>query len=176
VRLTWNTCICPKGNTAILWPLRPRHEIRRAPGKSSRKRGSRAKKPLVYTENLKGSIVLLIFYLLPSRAEFRRNDTVNLNQWKSLRLGEFSLNLRDFHWFKFRMKAKGAWPNLTLYCPAMPFGNRKKYFWGSFQFSIVSIWKKYHPSGNLKFYNLGILKSLKLRILVKKNSSHFFLS
>jgi len=28
--------------------------------------------------------------------------------------------------------------------------------------------KKYQPSGNLKFYNLGILKSLKLRILVKK--------
>jgi len=49
----------------------------------------------------------------------------------------------------------------------MPFGNRKKYFRGSFQFSIVLI-KKYHSSGNLKFYNIGIFKSLKLRILVKK--------
>jgi len=28
---------------------------------------------------------------------------------------------------------------LTLYRQAMPFGNRKKYFWGSFQFSIISI-------------------------------------
>jgi len=34
---------------------------------------------------------------------------------------------------------------------------------------MKSQFKKYHPSGNLKFYNLGILKSLKLRILVKKN-------
>jgi len=32
----------------------------------------------------------------------------------------------------------------------------------------LSQFKKYHPSGNLKFYNLGILKSLKLRILVRK--------
>jgi len=30
---------------------------------------------------------------------------------------------------------------LTLYRPAMPLGNRKKYFLGSFQFSIVSIHK-----------------------------------
>jgi len=34
--------------------------------------------------------------------------------------------------------------------------------------SVLSQFKKYHPSGNLKLYNLGILKSLKLRILVKK--------
>jgi len=32
----------------------------------------------------------------------------------------------------------------------------------------LSQFKKYHPSGNLKFYNLGVSKSLKLRILVKK--------
>jgi len=32
----------------------------------------------------------------------------------------------------------------------------------------LSQFKKYHPSGNLKFYNIGILRSLKLRILVKK--------
>jgi len=49
----------------------------------------------------------------------------------------------------------------------MPFGNRKKYFRGSFLFSIVSI-KKNHPSRNLKFYNLGIFQSLKLRILMEK--------
>jgi len=32
----------------------------------------------------------------------------------------------------------------------------------------LSQFKKYHPSGNLKFFNLGFLKSLKLRILVRK--------
>jgi len=34
--------------------------------------------------------------------------------------------------------------------------------------SVLSQFKKYHPSGNLKFYNLGIFKSLKLRNLVRK--------
>jgi len=41
--------------------------------------------------------------------------------------------------------------------------------------SVSSQFKKYHPCENLKFYNLGILKSLKLRILVKK-SFQFLLS
>jgi len=45
--------------------------------------------------------------------------------------------------------------------------NRKNIFDDLFS-SVLSQFKKYHPSGNLKFYNLGILKSLKLRILVKK--------
>jgi len=34
--------------------------------------------------------------------------------------------------------------------------------------SELSQFKKYHPSGNLKFNNLGIFHSLKLRILVGK--------
>ena len=34
---------------------------------------------------------------------------------------------------------------LALYRPAMPFGNRKIYFRGSFQFSIFTIFKKCHP-------------------------------
>jgi len=46
-------------------------------------------------------------------------------------------------------KAQGAGPqrkrwngiSLTPNRPAMPFGNRKKYFKGSFQFSIVTISK-----------------------------------
>jgi len=29
--------------------------------------------------------------------------------------------------------------------------------------------KKYHPSGNLKFNNLGLFQSLNLRILLEKN-------
>jgi len=40
----------------------------------------------------------------------------------------------------------------------MPFGNRKIYFRRSFQFSLVIQIKKYHPSGNLKFNNLGFPK------------------
>jgi len=55
----------------------------------------------------------------------------------------------------------------------MPFGNRKKYFRGSFQISIVTI-QKYHPSRNLKFNYLGIFQSLKLRgpILMGKIGGH----
>jgi len=39
--------------------------------------------------------------------------------------------------------------------------------------SVLSQFKKYHPSGNLKFNNLGIFKSLKLRILTGKNPFNF---
>jgi len=34
--------------------------------------------------------------------------------------------------------------------------------------SALSQFKKYHPSGNLKFDNLGIFQSLKLRYLMEK--------
>jgi len=54
----------------------------------------------------------------------------------------------------------------------MPFGNIKNIFEDLFS-SVLSQFKKYQPSGNLKFYNLGILKSLKLHILVEKNPSNF---
>jgi len=56
---------------------------------------------------------------------------------------------------------------LTLYRPAIPFGNRKIYFRGFFQLGIVTI-KKISPSGNLKFNYLGIFQSLKLRISMGK--------
>jgi len=57
--------------------------------------------------------------------------------------------------------------NLTHYRPAMPFENRN--ISEDLFRSVLSQFKKYHPSGNLKFNNLGILRSLKLRILVEKN-------
>jgi len=57
---------------------------------------------------------------------------------------------------------------LTNYRPAMPFGERKINFRGSFQFCIVTI-KKYHPSGNLNFNYLGNSKSLKLLRLMEKS-------
>jgi len=34
--------------------------------------------------------------------------------------------------------------------------------------SVLSQFKEYHPFGNLKFNNLGIFQSLKLRISVEK--------
>ena len=40
---------------------------------------------------------------------------------------------------------------LTLYRPAMPFGNRK-YIFVDLLSSVLSQSKKYHPFGNLKFY------------------------
>jgi len=42
---------------------------------------------------------------------------------------------------------------------------QKKYFRGSFKFSIVTI---YHPSGNLKFNYLDIFQSLKWNTLMVK--------
>jgi len=56
---------------------------------------------------------------------------------------------------------------LTHYRPAMPFGSRKNYFRGSFQFSTGTI-KKNCSYENLKFNYSGIFQSLKLRILVEK--------
>jgi len=47
----------------------------------------------------------------------------------------------------------------------MPFGNRKKNILADLFSSVLSQVKKYHPSGNLIFINLGISQSLKFRIL-----------
>jgi len=49
----------------------------------------------------------------------------------------------------------------------MPFGNRKNILEDLFR-SVLSLFEKYHPSGNLKFINLGIFQSLKMRILMEK--------
>jgi len=56
---------------------------------------------------------------------------------------------------------------LTHYRPAMPFGNRKFILKDLFS-PVLSHFKKYHPSGNPKFNNLGFFQSLKLRILMEK--------
>jgi len=39
--------------------------------------------------------------------------------------------------------------------------------------AVLSQFKKYYPSGNLKFNYLGIFQSSKLRILMKKKSFNF---
>jgi len=61
---------------------------------------------------------------------------------------------------------------LAHYRPAMPFGNRKKNILENLFSSVLSQFK-YHPSGNLKFNDVGIFQSLKLRILEGKNPSNF---
>jgi len=64
----------------------------------------------------------------------------------------------------------GKWHVLTHHRPAMPFGNRKKYFRGSFQHDSKNI----NPPGNLKFDYLRIFPSLKLRISMEKNPLNFY--
>jgi len=49
----------------------------------------------------------------------------------------------------------------------MLFGNRK-FILEDLSSPVWSQLKKYHPSGNLKFNNLGIFQSLKFRILMEK--------
>jgi len=50
----------------------------------------------------------------------------------------------------------------------MPFGNRKKNILEDLLSLVLSQFRKYHPSGNLKFIYLDIFQSLKLHILVEK--------
>jgi len=57
---------------------------------------------------------------------------------------------------------------LTHKRPAILLGNRKNILEDLFS-TVLSLIKKYHPSGNLKFNNLGIFQSLKFRILMEKN-------
>jgi len=45
--------------------------------------------------------------------------------------------------------------------PAMPFGNRKIFLEDLFS-SLLSQFKKYHTSGNLKFNNLGIFQRIRI--------------
>jgi len=54
----------------------------------------------------------------------------------------------------------------------MPFGNRKNILEDLFS-SVLSQFKKYHPSWYLKINYLGIYPSLKLRILLEKIFSIF---
>jgi len=50
----------------------------------------------------------------------------------------------------------------------MPFGNRKKNILEDLLSSVLSQFKKYHPTGNLKFNYFGIFHSLKLRISMEE--------
>jgi len=61
----------------------------------------------------------------------------------------------------------------THYRPAMPFGNRKNYFRGSFLFCIVTMQKKLSPLWKPEIYLFRHSQSLKLRNLMGKNPSNF---
>jgi len=50
----------------------------------------------------------------------------------------------------------------------MPFSYRKKNILEDLFSSVLSQFKKYHPSENLNFNYLGIFQSLKSRIFMKK--------
>ena len=56
---------------------------------------------------------------------------------------------------------------LTPYRPAMPFGNYEFILEDLFSSELLQF-KKYYPSGNLKFNNLDIFQSLNLRNLIGK--------
>jgi len=63
---------------------------------------------------------------------------------------------------------------LTHYRPVMPIGYRKKYFRGSFKFSIVTyLKKKYHTSKNMKFKNSCIFFKLKIAYFKGQIPSNF---
>jgi len=69
--------------------------------------------------------------------------------------------------------------NLTHYRQAMPLDDcrfcseTEKITLEDLLYSVLSHFKKYHPSGNLKFNNLGIFQSLKFRILMEKIFHYF---
>ena len=52
--------------------------------------------------------------------------------------------------------------------PSDAIRKQKKNILEDFLSSVLSQFKKYHPSGNLTFNNLGIFQSLTFRILMKK--------
>jgi len=62
---------------------------------------------------------------------------------------------------------------LTHYCPARPFGKRKKIVWRILLVQFCQNLKKYHPSGNLTFNNLGIFQIFELRNLIGKILRNF---
>jgi len=54
----------------------------------------------------------------------------------------------------------------------MPFGNRKNILEDRFS-SVLSQFKKYQPSGNLKFNNVSIFSKIKNAYFKRKNPSNF---
>jgi len=61
---------------------------------------------------------------------------------------------------------------LSHYRPAMPFRNKKNILEDLFS-SVLSQFKKYCPSRNLKYNHLSSFQNLKLRILMEKTPSSF---
>jgi len=66
--------------------------------------------------------------------------------------------------FQGRLKITSLNPLL----PSDAVRKQKKIIFEDLFSSVLSHFKEYHPSGNLKFSNLGIFQSLKLRISMEK--------
>jgi len=81
------------------------------------------------------------FCLVPLslRSAWRRRVAPNLNQ-KAENATLKNYSAKYLEWNLAKEKMEGFF-TLTQNRPAMPFGNRKKYFRGSFQFSVVTIQK-----------------------------------
>jgi len=75
----------------------------------------------------------------------------------------------------FVAQPSGAWHQVTYGNPLPPSDavrKQKKNILEDLFSSELSQFEKYRPSGNLKFYYLGIFQSLNLRILMEKNPSN----
>jgi len=59
-------------------------------------------------------------------------------------------------------------PALNPQPPSDAVRKQKNFGLEDFFSSVLSQFKKYHPSGSLKFYDLGIFQILKLHILMRK--------
>jgi len=97
--------------------------------------------------------------------ETRWLQTILKRNILSFRFKDFSLKRLLTIYSKYYLGSTVS--SFTHYCPAMPFGNRKNILQHLFS-SVLSQFKKCHPSGNLKINYLVILGSLKLRILMEK--------
>jgi len=95
-------------------------------------------------------------------ASFSTKDTYSPSQERIRSLFQKQLLLSKVFFIIAKMY------NLMHYCPTVPFGNRKNILEDLFS-SVLSHFKKHHPSGNLKCNNLSIFQSLKLRALVGKS-------
>jgi len=96
----------------------------------------------------------------------------------------FRTEIPKNRWGKILIKSVGKYKNLrpgrfwmfvcvTHYRTAMTFGKRKNILEDLFS-SVLSQFKMYQPSGNLKSYNLGIFQSSKLRMpSLERNSFNF---
>jgi len=109
----------------------------------------------------------------------RKNCTYNDLLWKSMVSGRGAVKEDSqpprIHFFTCRYAGRGG-GEINLLCililnplqPSDAVRKRKKNILGDILSSVLSQFKQYHPSRNLRLNYLGIFQSLKLRILMEK--------